>query len=144
MALGTEVGSVATLRERHVGGRHLDAPRDDALRARATNEHPLDSRVMVGLVSAMPRDLELREVFDERLFTPHLATLTLLFERAVARGEIAPVKDLDTLVSIVPALVVHRVTVMGSAPDEQFLVSISDQVVLSLVQAAVIASDLLT
>jgi AcrR family transcriptional regulator len=115
-----------------------------ALQASATKEHPLDSQVMIGLVSALPHDPELRDVFYERLVNPHLAALKTLFERAVARAEIAPVKNLDTVVSILPALVLHRVIVMGAAPDEQFFVSIIDQVILPLVQAAAIAPDLLT
>jgi AcrR family transcriptional regulator len=212
MALDVDVSNDATVHERNLGGRHLDASRDDALRAAAltllaqigydrltvdkiaasagagkatiyrrwsgkaelvvdalmsqkeefvvadtgnlrgdltalalqasaAKEHPLDSQVMIGLVSALPRDPELRDVFYERLVNPHLATLKMIFERAVTRGEIAPVKNLDTVVSILPALVLHRVIVMGTVPDEQFFVSIIDQVILPLVQAAAIAPD---
>ena len=215
MALDVEVSNEAAASERNLGGRHLDASRDDALRiaaltllaeigydrltvdkiaasagagkatiyrrwsgkaelvvdalmsqkeefvvadtgdlrgdltslalqASAAKEHPLDSQVMIGLVSALPHDPELRDVFYERLVNPHLATLKMIFERAVARGEIAPVKNLDTVVSILPALVLHRVIVMGAVPDEQFFVSIIDQVILPLVQAAAIAPDPLT
>ena len=117
--------------------------RDDltslALQASAQEEHPLDSQVMIGLVSALPHDPELRDVFQDRLVNPHLATLKMVFERAVARGEIAPVQNLDTLVSILPALVLHRVIVLGSAPDEQFFLSIIDQVILPLVHAGTTA-----
>jgi len=212
MALDVDVSNDATVHGRNLGGRHLDASRDDALRAAAltllaqigydrltvdkiaasagagkatiyrrwsgkaelvvdalmsqkeefvvadtgnlrgdltalalqasaAKEHPLDSQVMIGLVSALPRDPELRDVFYERLVNPHLATLKMIFERAVTRGEIAPVKNLDTVVSILPALVLHRVIVMGTVPDEQFFVSIIDQVILPLVQAAAIAPD---
>jgi AcrR family transcriptional regulator len=215
MALDVEVSNEAAASERNLGGRHLDASRDDALRiaaltllaeigydrltvdkiaasagagkatiyrrwsgkaelvvdalmsqkeefvvadtgdlrgdltslalqASAAKEHPLDSQVMIGLVSALPHDPELRDVFYERLVNPHLATLKMIFERAVARGEIAAVKNLDTVVSILPALVLHRVIVMGAVPDEQFFVSIIDQVILPLVQAAAIAPDPLT
>ena len=113
-----------------------------ALQASAHKEHPLDSQVMIGLVSALPHDPELRDVFQERLVNPHLATLKMIFERAVARGEIAPIKNLDTVVSILPALVLHRVIVLGSVPDEQFFLSIIDQVILPLVQAgAVVTPD---
>jgi AcrR family transcriptional regulator len=115
-----------------------------ALQASAAKKHPLDSQMMIGLVSALPHDPELRDVFYERLVNPHLATLKMIFERAVARGEIAPVKNLDTVVSILPALVLHRVIVMGTVPDEQFFVSIIDQVILPLVQTAAIAPDHLT
>ena len=115
-----------------------------ALQASSAEQQPLDSQVMIGLVSALPRDPELRDVFFERLVNPHLATLKMIFERAVARAEIAPVQNLDTVVSILPALILHRVIVMGAAPDEQFFLSIIDQVILPLVRAAAIAPDHLT
>jgi AcrR family transcriptional regulator len=115
-----------------------------ALQVSADKKHPLDSQVMIGLVSALSHDPELRDVFYERLVNPHLAALKMIFERAVARGEIAPVKNLDTVVSMVPALVLHHVIVMGTVPDEQFFVFIIDQVILPLVQAAAIAPDHLT
>jgi AcrR family transcriptional regulator len=115
-----------------------------AVQASAPEQQPIDSQVMIGLVSALPHDPELRDVFLERLVNPHLATLKMIFERAVARGEIAPVQNLDTVVSILPALILHRVIVMGTVPDEQFFLSIIDQVILPLVRAAAIAPDHLT
>jgi AcrR family transcriptional regulator len=96
---------------------------------------PLDTEVMIGLVTALPHDPELRDVFQERLINPHLETLKTVFERAVARGEIGPVQNLDAVVSILPALVMHRFIVVGTPPDEQFFLSIIDDVILPLVQA---------
>jgi AcrR family transcriptional regulator len=106
-----------------------------ARQAGAHKDQPLDTEVMIGLVTALPHDPELRDVFQERLINPHLDTLKMIFRRAVARGEIAPVQNLDTVVSILPALVMHRFIVLGTAPDEQFFLSIIDDVILPLVQA---------
>jgi AcrR family transcriptional regulator len=112
--------------------------RDDltalARQAGAHKDQPLDTQVMIGLVSALPHDPELRDVFQERLVNPHLDTLKMIFERAVVRGEIAPVQNLDTVVSILPALILHRLIVVGTLPDEQFFLSIVDHVILPLVQ----------
>jgi len=108
----------------------------EVLSQRAKNvERQLDTRVMIGLVSALPHDAELREVFNERLVAPHLATLTAIFEHAMARGEIEPVRNLDTIVSIIPALVMQRLLVEGTAPDQEFFESIIDGVILPLVMA---------
>jgi AcrR family transcriptional regulator len=108
----------------------------DALAQRTKNvDRQLDARVMIGLVSALPHDEELREVFNERLVAPHLATFTSIFERAVARGEIEPVRNLDTIVSIIPALVMQRLLVEGTAPDQKFFESVIDGVILPLVTA---------
>jgi AcrR family transcriptional regulator len=190
---------------RHAGGRHLDASRDDALRAAALkllaeigydrltvegiagcagagkatiyrrwsgkaelvvdalmcqkpafaapdtgslrgdlaelscraqhSDRQLDTQVMIGLVSALPHDAELREVFQERLITPHLATLSSIFQLAVERGEIEPVANLETIVSIIPALVMHRLLVEGTVPDQAFFESIIDGVIMPLVTA---------
>jgi AcrR family transcriptional regulator len=113
--------------------------RDDltalAHQADSHKDQPLDTEVMIGLVTALPHDPELRDVFQERLINPHLETLKVVFERAVARGEIAPVQNLDAVVSILPALVMHRFIVVGTPPDEQFFLSIIDDVILPLVQA---------
>jgi AcrR family transcriptional regulator len=100
-----------------------------------TKDRPLDSQVMIGLVSALPHDVELREVFRERLVEPHVATLSAIFERAVERGEIPPVENLDTVVSIFPALVLHRLLIHGTVPDQQFIESIIEGVILPLVLA---------
>ena len=59
----------------------------------------------------------------------------MIFRRAVARGEIAPVQNLETVVSILPGArdaPLHR---RGHRPDEQFFLSIIDDVILPLVQA---------
>lgn len=109
-----------------------------ALAERATghDEERLDTHVMVGLVSALPHDAELREVFRERLIDPHIATLKAVFEQAVDRREIAPIENLETVASILPALVLHRLIVQGTVPDVPFLLSVVDHVILPLVQRA--------
>lgn len=102
-------------------------------RASKNDDQQLDTQLMIGLVSALPHDPELREVFRERLVEPHVATLGEIFAQAVVRGEIRPVKNLETIVSIIPALILHRLLVVGAVPDEQFFDSIIDGVILPLV-----------
>ena len=172
MALESTVSGELPAEERHPGGRHLDASRDDALREAALTllaeigydrvtvdkiaaaagagkatiyrrwsgkaelvvdalmchkgnlvipdtgslrgdltalaehasgrEDELDTHVMIGLVSALPHDPELREVFHDRLVSPHIEILKEVLGRAVARGEIAPVANLETIASIIP------------------------------------------
>src|ERR1700691_1283627 len=125
MALDTNVALTNDAEAHHSGGRPLDASRDDVLRADLAelidrsdaSTGQLDSQVIIGLVSALPHDAELREVFRTQLIDAHTATLALVFERAVARGEIRPIHNLDTIVSILPALVVHRLIVTATVPD---------------------------
>jgi AcrR family transcriptional regulator len=97
-------------------------------------EERLDSKVMIGMVSALPHDAELREVFRTQLIEPHTATLAVVFDRAVERGEIRPVKNMATIVSILPALVLHRLIVSATAPDRAFFESIVEGVLLPLLE----------
>jgi AcrR family transcriptional regulator len=97
-------------------------------------EERLDSKVMIGMVSALPHDAELREVFRTQLIEPHTATLAVVFDRAVERGEIRPVKNMATIVSILPALVLHRLIVSATAPDRAFFEAIVEGVLLPLLE----------
>ncbi|HEY5103665.1 MAG TPA: TetR/AcrR family transcriptional regulator [Acidimicrobiales bacterium] len=194
-----------TVAERHAGGRHLDASRDDALRTAALQllseqgydrltvdaiaayagagkatiyrrwsgkaelvcdallcqkgalqapntgslegdleslaQHAMkkdrnsDGQIMIGLASALPHDAELREVFRDRLVEPHIAILTEIFDRAVERGEIPVVENLDLVVSILPALVFHRLLFLGVAPDAEFFRNVIDGVIKPLLFA---------
>jgi AcrR family transcriptional regulator len=97
-------------------------------------EGRLDSQVMIGLVSALPHDAELRDVFRTQLIEPHTATLAVVFDRAVERGEIRPVDDMEMVVSILPALVFHRLLVSATVPDRAFFESIVEGVLLPLLE----------
>jgi AcrR family transcriptional regulator len=97
-------------------------------------EERLDTKVMIGMVSALPHDAELREVFRTQLIEPHMATLSVVFDRAVERGEIRPVENMSTIVSILPALVLHRLIVSATAPDRAFFESIVEGVLLPLLE----------
>lgn len=97
----------------------------------------IDTQVIVGLVSALPHDAELREVFRTRLIEPHTASLALVFERAVVRGEIPPPRaSMETIISILPALVIHRLIVTATIPDRAFLENVIDGVILPLLLPA--------
>jgi AcrR family transcriptional regulator len=97
-------------------------------------EGRLDTQVMIGLVSALPHDAELRDVFRTQLIEPHTEVLTVVFDRAVVRGEIRPVENMETIVSILPALVFHRLIVSATVPDRAFFESIVEGILLPLLE----------
>jgi AcrR family transcriptional regulator len=101
----------------------------------ASRDSQFDTQVMIGLITALPRDPELRQVFRERLIVPRMAAMKQVFERAVARGEISEVRNLDLLVSLLPALVLHQLLVVGEAPDADFAKLVIDDVILPLATA---------
>jgi AcrR family transcriptional regulator len=94
-----------------------------------------DAQVMTGLITALARDAELRQVFRERLIDPHMAEIKQVFERAVTRGEVSSDRNLDLLVSLFPALVVHHLLIFGEIPDEHFAEQVMNDVIFPLATA---------
>lgn len=94
-------------------------------------------RVMAGLVAALPLYPDLAAKAREQLIEPRRVMQRAILERAVARGEIPPERDLDSLSNVMPALVFHRQMVLGEPVDQAFLSNLIDQILLPLATAAV-------
>jgi AcrR family transcriptional regulator len=94
-----------------------------------------DAQVMLGLITALARDAELRQVFREQLIDPHMADIKAVFERAVLRGEVSEDRNLDLLVSLFPALVIHHLLIFGEIPDAQFAEQVVRDVLVPLATA---------
>jgi AcrR family transcriptional regulator len=129
--------------------QHSEPPDTGSLRGdlmalsagRPAKNDVLQNRIMTGLVSALPHHPDLAAIVQERLLAPRLAVLRRLFERAVARGEIPPERDLDMLVLVGPALVFHRLMVQTAPIDEDFLTRLTDQVIVPLALAPATRPD---
>jgi AcrR family transcriptional regulator len=94
-----------------------------------------DTQLMIGLITALARDAELRQVFRERFIDPHKESLRQVFERAVIRGEVAEDRNLDLLVSLLPALAIHHLLTSGEIPEAQFAEQVVNDVILPLATA---------
>jgi AcrR family transcriptional regulator len=101
----------------------------------------LDAQLMFGLITALAHDTDLREVFRRRFIDLRIAGLREVFERAADRGELSEHDDLDLVVEILPALVVHRLLVAGEAPDRVFIDRVLAEVILPLVARSVTPPD---
>ena len=99
------------------------------------SENRFDAQVMLGLITALAHDVELREVFRERIIEPKTAVLKEIFQAAVARGEIDGERDLDLLVSLFPSLMIQQVLVTGELPNPAFARKVVNEVVLPLAMA---------
>ena len=93
------------------------------------------AQVMLGLITALAHDGELREVFRARLIEPRMAGMRQVLERAAARGEVDGERDLDLVVSLFPALVFHRLLTTGEVPDREFTARVMHDVILPLATA---------
>lgn len=107
----------------------------DAFVARiSSDELPIDASVVIGLVSALPHDSQMRSVVHERLVEPQLRAMTTVLRRAQGRGEIAAELDLELIVSVVPATILYQILHLGQAPDREFFRRVFYAIVLPAVR----------
>lgn len=92
--------------------------------------------VMHALAPALARDAELAAAFAKHFVAPRRAALADVFARATARGEMPAGKDIDLLTSVIPALMMYRLSTGGGIPDPQLVRRIASQVLLPAALAA--------
>ena len=100
-----------------------------------SQENRFNAQVMLGLITALAHDAELRDVFRERMIEPRTRVIRSIFERAVERGEVSTERNLDLLVSLFPALMIQQVLVTGELPDTDFASRVINDVILPLATA---------
>ncbi|WP_034808366.1 TetR-like C-terminal domain-containing protein [Intrasporangium oryzae] len=107
--------------------------RDDLL-AQACAAGGLDDDVVVGawgaLLPVIHRDPLLAEGLRTRFVEPKTAAGRAVLRSAQARGEIGADADLDTLVTILPALLIHEAMLTGQRPRAERIAQLVDSVVL--------------
>ncbi len=81
-------------------------------------------QIMTGLLAIMPRDPDLAQVVHTRIVQPRHAEVRVVLQRAQARGELDPRRDIDTLAVAVPAMIAYRLIVVGQPIDRAFVNSI--------------------
>jgi AcrR family transcriptional regulator len=91
------------------------------------------TRVMAGIVSLLAKEPELAQAASAAIMEPRARINRVLLQRAVDRGEIAPVGDIDTLAMVMPAMVAYRVLMQRRPVDREYLVSLIDGVLLPAV-----------
>jgi AcrR family transcriptional regulator len=101
----------------------------------SSQESRFNAQIMLGLITALAHDAELREVFRERMIEPRTRLIRSIFERAVARGEVSTERNLDLLVSLLPALIIQQVLIAGELPDTDFSWHVINDVILPLATA---------
>jgi AcrR family transcriptional regulator len=99
------------------------------------------SRVMTGPLSAMRRNADLAQVFQQRLVAPPARALRTMLERTVARGEVAPDHDLDLLSSVLPAMLFYRTVIAGYPLDSAHTRAVVEQVLPLATAPAVPAKE---
>jgi len=104
--------------------------------ASCNQESRFNAQIMLGLITAIAHDAELRDVVRERMIAPKTKVIRSIFERAVARGEVSPERNLDLLASLIPALMMQQVLITGELPDTEFSEHVINDVILPLATAS--------
>lgn len=87
-------------------------------------------QVTMGLVSASNRDPQLAEALRSRIVAPREASIRDILQRARDRGEIAHEVDIDLIVGVVPAMIMHRAMFDRLPPDGEFINRVIRSVIL--------------
>ena len=104
--------------------------------ASCSQESRFNAQIMLGLITALAHDVELRDVVRERMIEPRTKVIRSIFERAVQRGEISTERNLDLLVALLPALMIQQVLITGELPDTDFSTRVINDVILPLATAS--------
>jgi AcrR family transcriptional regulator len=104
--------------------------------ASCSQENRFNAQIMLGLITALAHDAELRDVVRERMIEPRTKVIRAIFERAVQRGEISTERNLDLLVALLPALMIQQVLITGELPDTDFSTRVINDVILPLATAS--------
>jgi AcrR family transcriptional regulator len=91
--------------------------------------------VFGALITAMQRDEALGVAFQNRFLAPLEQRTRAMFERAVARGEIADDVDLALVGSVLPSIAIFRALTRNEQVGPELIEQIVDQVVLPACRA---------
>lgn len=89
--------------------------------------------VLAGVITAMARDEEFAHAYRRDFIAPKLRAVRLVFDRAVARGEVRDDVDLDLIAPALPGIVLHRVFLLGEQATPDLVARVIDQVILPAV-----------
>ncbi|MFT4287415.1 TetR/AcrR family transcriptional regulator [Nocardioides sp.] len=98
--------------------------------------------ILGSVVTAIARDADFAEAFRREFIGPKSEIARVIFERALARGEVRDDIDFDVLIPALPGIVLHRQFLLGDLPTPDLVARVIDQVILPAVTPA--ATDHLT
>ncbi|WP_328314474.1 TetR/AcrR family transcriptional regulator [Streptomyces sp. NBC_00442] len=97
----------------------------------ATMATPLGD-IMRGLLAEMTRDPELAELIRQRIHTVRPATIRVVLERAVARGEVEPWVLTSRRATVATDLLRNQFLLFGAPVEDEVITDIVDDVYLPL------------
>lgn len=99
------------------------------------------SETWAALLPVIHRDTELATELHARFIAPKADAARAVLRNAQQRGELGPDADLETLLSILPALSIHETMLSGKRPGPERITQLVDTVVLPACAATLSSSD---
>lgn len=91
--------------------------------------------VLASLVTALHREPDLADSFQRLFMAPRMARTRAVFERAAARGELAPGCDIELLTQVLPSMATHRLFILARPAEQDFVEHVIDKIVLPACRA---------
>lgn len=82
------------------------------------------------VLTALPRDPEFAEAYRRDVLGPKVAASRAIYERAIARGEIASDTDVDLIAPALAGILLHRFFVLGESPTPERIASVVDDIII--------------
>jgi len=95
----------------------------------------VDGALVVGLLTASPREPQLTAMLFQRLHEDHLPEITGLVDRARERHEFSPAVDPLIITEILPGTLIMHILVLGLPGDEPFIRRLVDDYLFPLLTA---------
>lgn len=91
---------------------------------------PRSLAVLAAVVTAMARDEEFAETYRRDFIGPKIAAAQIIFDRALARGELRDGVDVGLLAPALPGIVLHRVFLLGEEATPELISQVIDQIII--------------
>jgi AcrR family transcriptional regulator len=86
--------------------------------------------MLAAIITALHTDEEFATEFRARFLAPKIAVSRGIYERAQARGELAPGVDLDVLTPALAGILLHRVFLLGLPVEVKTVETVIDQIIV--------------
>ena len=96
---------------------------------------PRQTALFGSILTAITTDPEFAEAFREVVVGPKIAASSVIWQRAVRRGEVSPDADLEVLGPALPGILMHRAHLIGQAPTPEMVTRVIDAVILPAARA---------
>ena len=90
-------------------------------------------QIMAGVLAMISQAPELADAANTAIVAPRAQANLLLMQRAIDRGEISAKCDIQTLSLVTPAMIAHRILILRTPINREFLVSLIDGIILPAV-----------